>query len=248
MATLPFDIYATVYLTDIPGDYQAHHEAHILEDNRRSLTELISTTKLGQLQPLKLGTLRNLGATAPTTPNDTKFMVLISIARDNHKDSPQASSARYGLQIVLNLVSITIFVFAISVSAAVTLLALPISQMILMPVVGSAILSRVLVHGIVANIQKQGRFLHIVVTTEDEASEVLAVVFNSPQGFRDSKPYQIEIKGNIFIDGIRIKSRTPWTRRMLGIMASPYEIGKIKVGYRAVPAEDQDISSSECAV
>lgn len=247
-ATLPFNSHATVFLSDIHGDYQIQHQAYNSEDNGRSLADLISASNLGQLKTLKRGQLRTIGSVTPISRDDNKLMILISIARDSHKDGPRTSSWRYGLQIFLNLGSITIFVFATSIFAAVTLLALPMSQMILMIVVGTAVISRALVSKIVDTIQKQRNFLHIIVTTKKEASEVLAVIFNSQQGSDDSRPYQIEIDGNIFIDGTRVASRSAWIRRILGLMARPYDIGKVRGGYRIVPSEDQGPNGAVNAV
>jgi hypothetical protein len=175
-------------------------------------------------------------------------MILISITRDGHEGSPQTSGLCYGLQVFLNLGSITIFVFATSVFAAVTHLSLPMSQIILMLVVSSTIISRVLVRKIVDSINHQRKFLHIIVANKNEAGEVLAVIVEGQQGSSDSPGYQIEIDGNIFIDGMRIKSRSTWIRRILGLMARPYDIRRGSGGYRAVSSENQGISQEGSAV
>ena len=245
-ATLPFNTYAKIFIADNNSKYQAQDQTHLLDDNRLALDDHITTPKVGQLKPLQLCTLREPDSRAPTTLQDNRLMVLISIARDSHKDGPQTSNRRFALQIFPNLVSIIIFVFASSIFAAVTLLALPMAQMILVLVVGSAIISRALVRRIVLSIQKQRKFLCIIVTTEAEAEEVLAVVFSLQRS--DAFTHQIEINGNIFIDGVRITSRTSWTRRVLGLMAHPHDMERIRDSDRALKSAHHDTSGTASAV
>ena len=216
-AQLPFDHCLRLYLSDIRVDYTVDGGVAVLGDMAENL---------GQLETLKPGKFSIVGSTESTVGRNS-LLVNISIARDvNHKGGRVTPIWRYALQLFLKLGSVTIYVFATSIFAAVTLLALPMAQMVLMLIVGAGICARTMVGNIVYTMMQQGSLLHIIVNSADEASEVIAEVFRLQLDADEHPKFQIEVQGHVFVDAKRITSRSVWRRRLLGVLASPHDFAR----------------------
>jgi hypothetical protein len=234
-ASLPFDHYAKLYVSDLRNDYGVQGGRSFLldadVDGKVTKAETI-TANLKQLGTLEPGTLNIVGSYEPTTARN-RLLILITIARDGRDTGgPKTSIARYAIQVFLKLGAITIYVFATSLFAAVLLLALPMAQMILMLIVGSGVLGRVLVGNIVSAVKRQASFLHIVAHSEQEAAGFVARIFEDQKSSRGNRTkFQIEIDGHVFVDQVRIKSRSAWPVRLLGVLARPYDLTGSRKGY-----------------
>ena len=214
-AQLPFDHYAKLYLSDLRNEYSLENGEHILnnlEDNLR------------QLGTLKPGDLHIEGSHESTSARNT-LLVIISIARDiNSTGGRNTPFWRHGLQILLKLGTIIIYVFGTSIFAAVTLLALPMAQMVLIIVVGAGILARVITGNIASSILQQDSLFHVIASNEADAVEIVRQAFKEQSDLDAETKFQIEIEGHIFIGQVRVAKRSVWRRRFLGVLASPYDI------------------------
>jgi hypothetical protein len=156
-ASLPFDHYAKLYMSDLRNDYEVQGGRSFLLDpnvDEKATRAEIVTANLQQLGTLEPGNLKIVGSYESTLARN-RLLVLVSVARDSQDDQgPTTSLLRYAIQVFLKLTAITIYVFATSIFASVTLLALPMAQMMLMLVVGSGILGRVLVGNMVSAIKQ----------------------------------------------------------------------------------------------
>ena len=213
-AQLPFDHYVRLYISDLQIDYTVDGGVTILGNTKENLL---------QLDTLKPGKLSIVGSAESTSARNT-LLVNISIARDvNDKNGRVTHFWRYALQLFLKLGSVTIYVFATSIFAAVSLLALPMAQMVLMLIVGAGICTRTIVGNIVYSMMQQGSLLHIIVNSEEEANNVIAEAFRHQLDADEDTKFQIEVQGHVFVDAKRIKSRSVWRRRLLGALASPHD-------------------------
>lgn len=112
-----------------------------------------------------------------------------------------------------------------------------------MLVVGSGVLGRVLVGNLAEEVRHQAGFVHVVVRNEDEAAAALGRLFEDQMrnagGEREDGSrgkgtrFQIEIDGHVFVDGVRIKSRSKWPVRLLGVLARPYDVTRLRHKMRA---------------
>ena len=232
-ASLPFNHYAKLYVSDLRNDYEVQGGRSILLDSNvdeKTTKAEIVMANLRQLGTLEPGNVQIVGSYEPT-PARNRLLVLISVARDSQDDQgPTTSLFRSGIQVFLKLGALTIYVFATSIFAAVTLLALPMAQMILMLVVGAGILGRVLVGNVAHTIKQQNSFIHVIADSEQEAAGFVARIFEDQKRPGISTRFQIEIDGHVFVDQIRIKSRSPWPARILGVLARPYELTRVRRG------------------
>ena len=68
--------------------------------------------------------------------------------------------------------------------------------------------------------------IHIITENEEESFKVITEIFCLQQ--RPETNFQVEIKGHIFVEGRRVAKRSFWYRRILGVMASPFDLRKVK--------------------
>ena len=162
---------------------------------------------------------------SPRLPAILYSSLYLSIARDVNSTGGRSTPFwRYGLQIILKLGSITIYVFGTSIFAAVTIPALPMAQMIIRIVVGAGILARAITRNIAHAILEQDSLLHIIASNETDAIEIISRAFKEQADLNAETKFQIEVDGQIFIDQVRIAERSVWRWRFLGVLASPYDI------------------------
>ena len=232
-ASLPFNHYAKLYVSDLRNDYEVQGGRSFLLDSNvdeKTTKAEIVNANLKQLGTLEPGNVKIVGSYDTTTACN-RLLVLISVARDSQDDrGPTTSLFRSAIQVFLKLSALTIYVFATSIFAAVTLLALPMAQMILMLVVGAGILGRVLVGNIAHAIKQQNSVIHVIADSEQEAAGFVARVFEDQKRPGIGTNFQIEIDGHVFVNQIRIKSRSPWPVRILGVLAKPYELTRVRRG------------------
>lgn len=246
-ASLPFDHFAKLYVSDLRNDYEVQGGRSFLsdpDDNGNATKAEIITANLRQLVTLEPGNLKIVGSFEPT-PARNRLLILISVARDgpDRLGGPRTSLIRYATQIFFKLAAVTIYVFATSVFAAVVLLALPMAQMILMLLVGSGILGRVLVGNMVSAVKQQASFIHIIADSEQEAAGFVARIFEDQNRPGIRTRFQIELDGHVFVDQVRVKSRSPLWVWMLGVLAPPYDLTSLVQGYAPLDRKLADVGA-----
>lgn len=221
---LPFEKHWKLYVTSIPYDIQIIGGESIdagFDQNDTISKADICRVALKQLSSIKPAILQMSGSSL-TTKNYNSMLVLVSITRDQEN----LPKWRYALQIFTKCASVTVFVFGTCIFSAVTLLAMPMAQMVVVLIVAAGIGSRFITGGIVSEIAKAEPMMHVVANEEQEAMEAIAQIFELQQ--KPDMHFQVEVEGQIFIDGKRVGQRSQWYRRILGVLAGAYDLRKVK--------------------
>lgn len=133
------------------------------------------------------------------------MLIILTTSYDKH--GPPAWLT--GLQFLSKAGSITIFVLGTTVFAAVTVLALPMAQMLLMLVLGAGMGSRILATTTVASLTGRVPILPLMTRSEEELYDVVQDIFALQ---RENSDFQIELNGHVFVQERRIGRRSPWVR------------------------------------
>jgi hypothetical protein len=216
-AQLPFIKHWKLYVTSIPYEIKVTGGESITSDFGEGSVGL--ATK--QLKTVKPASLRITGSRLKTMHRNS-VLVLVSIART----AKEKTFWRSLFQVFSKTASVTVFVFGTCVLSAVTLLAMPMAQLALMLILAAGIGSRAISGGIVNAVTKNEPMIHVITENEKEAYEVIREVFYHQQRLETN--FQVEIKGHVFVDGRRVAKRSLWYRRILGVMASPFDLRKVK--------------------
>ena len=238
-ARLPFQKQWKFYVSDVPYDVTVTGGCNILEpgapstprsyiDNEAAAGKSVATI-LKQLATVRPGNVRIQGFPIHTKPRNN-ILVLVSVTRESNS---YRASWWAGLEVFSQAVSVTVFVLATSVFASVTILAMPMAQMILLLFLGAGIGTRVIVGGLVAAIARTKPLIHVIAGSELEAHNVIMELF-AMQKLEWTSEFQIELDGHIFVDCQRVGKRSRWWRRLFGLMARTYDIRGRKDGYEEV--------------
>lgn len=98
------------------------------------------------------------------------------------------------------------------------------AEMILMLILGAGVLSRVMASKIVQAIDRQDSMIHIIAQNEGDADKIVTHAFKHQ--LSEETKFQIELDGHLFLETKRITRRSIWWRRILGVLASPYDFTK----------------------
>jgi hypothetical protein len=147
-----------------------------------------------------------------TAPDRREMLVVISVSTDD-KRSPYW---RAGLRLFLRAGAITIYVFATSVFAAVSLLALPMAQMILMVILGVGFFSRAIVQGLVLAMYKEKPIMHLITEDRDTANAIMEKILHMQPVDPTTSSYVLEINGKLWAHQLCVGFARRWRRFLFG--------------------------------
>lgn len=158
------------------------------------------------------------------------MLIMVSTARNSSYDSQ--ATWRFAFQIFAKAASVTVFVFGTCVLAAVTLLAMPMAQMVAMLILAAGLGSRTVARGITARYSQSGSLLHVISASEKQTLGVIFEIFKLQRelarraegGEAKRAGFQVEIGGHVFVDGRRVARRSAWYRSIFGVLARPFEL------------------------
>ncbi|KAF2673953.1 hypothetical protein BT63DRAFT_422059 [Microthyrium microscopicum] len=221
---LPFSKQWKICLSDVPYDIDVARGDDItnyLPGNRDAIENIKKA--LPQLNTLKTGIARFAGTRQlPAEPRNILF-VLVSVTDKSHRWSSTF------LRSVSKISSIAVFIVGTACFASAQLLSIAMATFVLTCVLGSGIFGRAIASWIVTGIESADPMVHFVADEEREAHYVLARLFSIKLPGRSALPsrqVQVELNGHIFLDRRRVVHRSPWPMRILGIIASPYDLAK----------------------
>lgn len=221
---LPFSKQLRICLSDVPYDLKVYGGDSITNriDGREKAAERIKTA-LPQLNTQKAGTIEfeNPGQRRAEPRN----VLFVHVSVTNHSHNWRKTF----FQSVSKITSIAVFIVGTACFASAQLLSIAMATFVVSCVLSAGIFGRAIASWIVAGIEKADPMVHFVADTDEEAHYVLARLFSLELGGKSgssSRRVQVELRGHIFLDGRRITSRSPWPMRILGILASPYDLAK----------------------
>lgn len=143
-------------------------------------------------------------------------------------------------RLIAKMSSIAVFVTGTAFFASVQLLALPMSIMVMTFILCAGVFGRGFANWIVTRIDREEPLIHIIVKDAREAHEVISRILEldhpSPHdgggvetGDSSGRLVQVEIGGHIFVKHRRVAKRSSLWVKMLGIMASPYDLRRVGV-------------------
>ncbi|KAF9875086.1 hypothetical protein CkaCkLH20_07352 [Colletotrichum karsti] len=146
-----------------------------------------------------------------------QMLVVISISQEDKRPPIWLS----GLRLFFRAGGLTCFVFATSVFAAVTLLALPMSQMVLMVIVGSGFFSRAIVQKMVKTMYHERPVMHLIAEDKQTADRMLTDIMQMKMEPEDaSSSYVFEVNGKLWIRQVCVGLTNRWRRRFFGLLSS----------------------------
>jgi hypothetical protein len=223
-AQLPFRHHWKLYISSIPYDIEVTGGEPITSDFDNGSTHAADDAlgiAIKQLKTIKPGSVQiTSGSSKLTTKHRNAILVLVSVARNHH----EKTFWRTLFQVFTKALSVTVFVFGTCVLSAVSLLAMPMAQLVLMMILAAGVGSRVIAGGIVTAVAKNEPMLHVITENEEDAFKVMAEIFELQQ----QTEFQLELDGHIFCAGRRVAKRSGWFRRVLGVMASPFDMRRAK--------------------
>lgn len=161
------------------------------------------------------------GEADSTTPA-RQVLVVISVSQDDKRQPYWLS----GLRLFFRAGSIVCYVFATSVFAAVTLLAMPMAQMVLTVIVGSGFFSRAVVQKMVKTVYDERPVVHLIAGDKRTADRMLADVMRTGLEPEDAaSSYVFEVNGKLWIGQVCVGVTKRWKRWVFGVMASLPVVG-----------------------
>ncbi|KAJ5014902.1 hypothetical protein K4K57_000835 [Colletotrichum sp. SAR 10_99] len=137
----------------------------------------------------------NYGSSRPSR----QMLVVISVSQDDKRPPYWLS----GLRLFFRAGGLTCYVFATSVFAAVTLLAMPMAQMVLMMIVGSGFFSRAVVQKMVKTMYQEKPVMHLIAADEQTADHMLTDIMQMKgDTARSSSSYVFEVDGKLWIQQV----------------------------------------------
>lgn len=115
-------------------------------------------------------------------------------------------------------------------------------------VLAAGVFGRAIASWIVIGVEKVNPMVHFVADTNEEAYIVLTRLFSIDLSGADTpapRKIQVELQGHVFVDKRRLLRRSPWPMRMLGIMASPFDLASTAQVGRKEAFELEPLSSSD---
>ncbi|KAF6807105.1 hypothetical protein CSOJ01_08372 [Colletotrichum sojae] len=156
------------------------------------------------------------------SPPGRQVLVVISVSQDDKRQPYWLS----GLRLFFRAGSIVCYVFATSVFAAVTLLAMPMAQMVLTVIVGSGFFSRAVVQKMVKTVYDERPVVHLIAEDKRTADRMLADVMRTGLEPEDaSSSYVFEVDGKLWIRQVCVGVTKRWKRWLFGVMAGLPVVG-----------------------
>lgn len=172
-----------------------------------------SENALNQLKTLKPASLQFWGSRLRTNAGNS-VMVMVSIV------GPQKWASFW--QRLSRCFSVAVFVTGTAFFASVTLLSLIMAVVVLTLTLAAGIFGRAIASGIVSHVEEVEPVIPISFKTKDEAYRAIAEILSLKSD--DGSPFQVEIEGQILIDGRRVAHRSRLPVAMFGVLADPYDI------------------------
>jgi hypothetical protein len=154
------------------------------------------------------------GEGSPLSQVKRQMLVIISVSTDD-KRSPYWLTL---LRLFIRASGITVYVFATSVFAAVSLLALPMAQMLLTVILGVGIFGRAIAHGLVLAAEKEKPVMHLIADDKDTANRMLLEIMQM-QHEDPSSSYVFEVNGKLWVQQLCVGLTKRWKRRVFGVFA-----------------------------
>lgn len=136
-AYLPFKRNWKLYLTSVPYDIEVAGGEHIASESKKAASSTVLKLGPKHLSTIRAGSFRIVGSRL-ATQHRSSMLVLVSVVRS----SQEKPVWRAAFQVFTKAASITVFVFGTCVLSAVSLLAMPMAQMVTMLIVLAGIGSR----------------------------------------------------------------------------------------------------------
>lgn len=130
--------------------------------------------------------------------------------------------------------SIAAFVTGTAMLASVTLVPLHIAIMVLLVMLCAGVWCRAITGWMVSLAFETEPMIHVISDTRSEASQAIREIL--------SMPFQVETNGHVFIKQRRVAKRSPWFVKIMGLLASPYDLRK---ACRPVSSKAEDDSFLE---
>lgn len=119
-------------------------------------------------------------------------------------------------------ISVAIFVTGTAIFASVNLLSLVVAVAVLTLTLAAGVFGRAIASWIVTRASETEPMIHVIAATRQEAYQAIAEILCLKSN--DGRPFQMEFKGHIFINGRRVASRSPLKVAILGMLAEPYDL------------------------
>jgi hypothetical protein len=190
----------------------------------------IALSQLATLSPGKV----SFPGSSEFTKYRNAMMVIVSVATDEKVAYTWKKFWRFGSRVA----SVIVFVTGTILFSNVTLLPLPMAEMVVILVLGAGIFGRAISSGIVSSVEQTEPMIHIITDSEEEACRVIGDIFSLGEDDEGERHiFQIEINGHIFLGKRRVAHRSSWYIKTLGVMASPFDIRKAaKLGALSNPS------------
>lgn len=226
---LPFEKQWRLCLSNVPNDYIITGGEYIT-DHVTDQTDQTAQIKRFQHALLDLKALK-AGAIQYATPGQAGgaprnvLFVLVSVKLGDHNWKKTFTRS------LSKITSLAVFIVGTACFASAQLLSIAMATFVLTCVLGAGVFGRAITSWIVSGIETADPMVHYVAENDKEAHYVLTQLFmiGTVEGSgTDARPeqVQVELHGNVFLDRRRIKSRSPWPARMLGILNAPYDLRK----------------------
>ncbi|PNS15558.1 hypothetical protein CAC42_817 [Sphaceloma murrayae] len=215
----PFTKRWTVFITEHSNASNCHEHFDTPDRSPRpsTLRELAASTSPTAFRTA-LHQCSSLAPPATTTANPHQTTQLNIALKINEDRIPTWIAL---LRFFSKAVGVTIYVFGTSVFAAVALLALPMSQMILVLVMGAGVFSRALAAGLVSLMREQGlAAVLLVCVDQEETADRLLLQALEYRGTAEKRVVS-EVDGMAWERGECVGRRSRWWRLGLGMLTRP---------------------------
>ena len=155
------------------------------------------------------------------------MLLVISVETEDKRSPIWLTVAR----LITKAGGITIFVFATSVFAAVALLALPMTQMLLTVIMGAGVFGRAITSGLVTAVDEEMTLMHLIASNKTAADQILVNIMKM-QPEDSSLSYVLEVNGKLWVHQKCVGLSKYWKRKLLGLFAKRPSI--IKEGTRVL--------------
>jgi hypothetical protein len=212
---LPFRAQYKFYVSDVPYQITLQGNDSVIGSGGSVDCESVRNA-LRQARTLQFASL-TIADPRPTKPRNS-VLVVVSIV----------GHGRAFWQAWSRAANIAVFILGTFMFASVTLVPVPMALLLLALVLSASVFSRAIVGWLVRGVSIADHLIHVI--TEDEASayhaatQIFAMRLDSHVEGEAVRKLQVEIDGNVFVDGRRVSKRSSWYVRVLGVLTEPYDL------------------------
>ncbi|KAF2659323.1 hypothetical protein K491DRAFT_755536 [Lophiostoma macrostomum CBS 122681] len=218
LVQLPFTKQHKLYVSRVPYDINMSGGESIFTDLQRAQNEPENVgIALEQLHTMPAAKVSFTGSTQFTQSRST-VMILVSVV--GSKRWKEISRP------LIKLCSVAVFVVGTAFFASVTLVALPMAVAVLTLVLSAGVFGRAIAGWLVRRVSETEPMIHVIVNSDEEAN--LAVYRILKLKLPNEANVQVEISGHVFVNGRRVDSRSKWPVYLLGVLANPYDLRRLK--------------------